>query len=434
MSKESANRTVRMIAVGDELLEGRTADTNSGRIQRALGQHSVQVGGIQVVPDTQQAIMQALDRTAVGDIVFMTGGLGSTPDDISRDGVAAWAGVDLPEDVTVRKQLEKRWARLGRKAGVGVQRQCQVPDGMQAMTNPVGSAPGLTGELKGRILVLLPGVPEELLGLLPLAVAWLNEQGFLPEERQTLLWRTGQIAELSLVRKLEDVVGKFPGFQWSWWLTPWGVDVRVAADINQTEILSQLSDLEKEVTGQLGSLVYSRKMHSLPEVVQFLMLKKNLTLSVAESCTAGMIGARMTDLAGSSGFFRGGILAYADPVKHNLLDVPLETLDNHGAVSQSVVVAMAEGAKKRLGTDYSIAVSGISGPGGGTDEKPVGTTWVAVATPERTFAGLYRFPADRERNRLLTVAVAVDSLRRSLEFGPMQSPWNDDNTWCLLSS
>lgn len=426
---------MRIIAVGDELLEGRTADTNSGRIQRALGQHAVQVAGIQVVPDTEAAIATALDRTEAGDIVFVTGGLGSTPDDLTRDMVARWAEVPLPEDAGVRRDLEERWRRLGRKPlATGVQRQCQVPVGMTPLKNPVGSAPGLVGELRGRVLVLLPGVPAELAGLLPEVVSWLKAGSYLPRERRTLLWRTGQIAELALVRRLEDLRRRHPRLQWSWWLTEWGVDVRLAADPEDAAGVEELVRIEAAVTAELGHLVYSREMKSLPEVVQDGMIDAGWMLAVAESCTAGLLGARLTDLAGSSGFFRGGILAYDNAVKEALLDVPPEVLATQGAVSEAVVEAMALGARRRVGADHALAVSGISGPGGATADKPVGTTWIALATPEAVFSRCYRFPGDRTRNRLLTVAAAVDTLRRSLQFGPATSPWPEPDTWCVPAS
>ncbi len=423
---------IRMIAVGDELLEGRTSDTNSGYIQRALGQHAVQVAGIQVVPDTREAIHTALEQTAAGDIVFLSGGLGSTPDDLTRDMVASWAGVALLQNESVRQKLEQRWAKHGRKTGVGVQRQSEIPEGMTALDNPVGSAPGLVGMLKKRIIIMLPGVPAELIALLPLAIAWLDKQGILPEARQTLLWRTGQIAELALVRKLDEVRAKHPLVQWSWWLTQWGVDVRLAVESDDREALKQLKAFEVPVTESLGHLVYSRKMETLPEVVQRMMSEQGFTLSVAESCTAGMIGAALTDMAGSSQFFKGGILAYDNEIKASLLGVSRDVLGKFGAVSEPVIKAMAEGARKRLGTDFSVAVSGISGPGGGTAEKPVGTTWVAVAGPEYTFCHAYRFPGDRPRNRGLTVASALDSLRRGLEFGLRESPWHLDDSWCKV--
>ena len=421
---------VRIIAVGDELLEGRTADTNSGRIQRALGGHAVQTAGIQVVPDTGQAIRRALDLTDPGDLVILSGGLGSTPDDLTRDAVASWGGVPLNEDPEVRRLLEERWLKRGVKARHGVDRQCQVPGGLQALVNPVGSAPGLIGFLADRVLVLLPGVPQELEGLLPLVVAWLESNQVLPSGRPTLVWRTAQIAELTLVQTLQPVQDAFPGLVWSWWLSDWGVDVRLAADQDDADSRAKLAQAGAMVDGILGHLVYTRTMLTLPETIQEWMIARNETLAVAESCTAGLLGARFTDAAGSSAFFRGGILAYADEVKHAQLEVPLADLKNFGAVSEQVVLAMAAGCRKILGTDYALAVSGRSGPGGGSEEKPVGTTWVAVASAAGVFAGCYRFPGNRERNRLLTVAAAADTLRRVLQFGAENPPWYETDTWC----
>jgi nicotinamide-nucleotide amidase len=409
---------VRIIAVGDELLEGRTSDTNSTRIERALGGHAVQVSLIQVVPDREDDIARALDR--------------STPDDLTRDVVARWGGVDLVPDASLFRQLEERWKKRGLKSSPGAVRQSEVPVGLTPLVNPVGSAPGLVGTLKDRTLVLLPGVPQELQGLLPLAVVWLDARNILPGARPILLWRTAQIAELALVRKLEDICKKYGHLEWSWWLTDWGVDVRLAGPASgATE--DGWAAVEKLVTERLGHHVYARSMDSLPEVVQARMLAAGATLSVAESCTAGMIGARLTDAPGSSGFFRGGILAYADRVKNEQLGVDGGVLAEHGAVSRETVEQMASGCRERLGTDYAVAVSGISGPDGGTADKPVGTTWIAVATGRVVFSHRYRFPANRERNRLLTMAAAVDSVRRVLEFGDREPPWRDSDTWCRPS-
>jgi nicotinamide-nucleotide amidase len=423
---------VRIIAIGDELLEGRTADTNSRRIQQALGSHSVQVSLIQVVPDRQEDISRALDRTEAGDLVFVTGGLGSTPDDMTRDVVAGWAKVELVEDPAVADQLRERWEKRGIKASPGAVRQSQVPRGMTPLTNPVGSAPGLVGRLCDRVLVLLPGVPQELQGLLAPVARWLDENGVLPASRKTLLWRTAQASELSLVRTCSGIRKKFPTLDWSWWLTDWGVDVRLVSGPGESGE-SDLAEAGRQVDEALGGLVYSRRMDTLSQVVQQFMLDRGMTLSVAESCTAGLIGGSLTEQSGSSGFFRGGVLAYADEVKTEQLGVPAELLVDAGAVSEATVLAMADGCRKRIGTDYALAVSGISGPDGGSPDKPVGTTWVAIATPTKVFARRYRFPADRQRNRLLTVAAAVDSLRRVLEFGDEQPPWQPSDSWCRPS-
>ncbi len=432
MSGAVAGPTVQIIAIGDELLEGRTSDTNSRRIQQALGAHAVQVSLIQVVPDREEAIVRALDRTGAGDLVFVTGGLGSTPDDLTRDVVARWAGVDLAEDPEVKQLLQERWKKRGIRTSPGSVRQSQVPRGMTPLPNPVGSAPGLAGGLCGRTLVMLPGVPQELQGLLPAAVKWLDENGHLPRPRRTLLWRTAQASELALVRTCSDIKLKFPRLEWSWWLTDWGVDIRLAAPAGSAGA-DDLAAAEPEIESALGRLIYSRRSETLPQVVQRRMLDRKATLAVAESCTAGMIGATMTDQPGSSGFFRGGILAYADQVKTGQLGVPEDLLRDKGAVSQETVLYMAAGCRQRIGTDYAVAVTGISGPEGGTEDKPVGTTWIGIATPESVFARKYRFPADRERNRLLTVAAAVDSMRRVLELGDGDPPWQAADSWCRPS-
>lgn len=420
---------LKIIAVGDELLEGRTADTNSGRIQRALGGHALRCGLIQVVPDVIGAIAQALDRTAPGDLVFLTGGLGSTPDDLTRDALAGWAGVPLDQDPVVRAALEERWRRLGVKARPGVERQCQVPRGLTALANPVGSAPGLAGRLRGRMFALLPGVPPELEGLLPQVVAYLEREGALPFARATIVRRTAQIAELNVVRRCEAVRAAFPQLGWSWWLSDWGVDIRVSGTAADRKLLAAAGDM---LDGELAHLVYARDGRDLPTCVQQLATAARVTVAVAESCTGGLIGGALTAAAGSSAYFRGGVLAYADGVKTAELGVTAEMLGREGAVSEATVRAMAAGCRDRFGVDLALAVSGISGPGGGSDDKPVGTTWVGLATPRAVFTGGYRFPGDRARNRLLTVAAAVDALRRALEDNAGASPWARGDTWCRI--
>ena len=420
---------LKIIAVGDELLEGRTADTNSGRIQRALGGHALRCGLIQVVPDVAGAIAQALDRTASGDLVFLTGGLGSTPDDLTRDALAGWAGVPLDQDPGVRAALEERWRRLGVKARPGVERQCQVPRGLTALANPVGSAPGLVGRLLGRTFALLPGVPPELEGLLPQVVAYLEREGALPPPRATVVRRTAQIAELNLVRRCEAVRAAHPELGWSWWLSDWGVDIRIAAAAGDRQ---QLEAAGAGLDDELAHLVYARDGRDLPTVVQQRATAAQVTVAVAESCTGGLIGGALTAVAGSSAYFRGGVLAYDDAIKTTHLGVPADVLAREGAVSEATVRAMAVGCRDRFAVDLAVAVSGISGPGGGSADKPVGTTWIGLATPQGVFAGGYRFPGDRPRNRLLTVAAAIDALRRVLEEGGGTSPWARGDTWCRI--
>ena len=416
-----------LIAVGDELLEGRTADTNSRLVQRALGIHAVSVRGIQVVHDTVEDIVAALNRTGAG-LVVVYGGLGSTPDDITREGVAAWGGVPLETDPELLRRLADRWRKRGVHDLSGAQRQAEVPAGLTPLANHVGSAPALVGCLAGRTLVVLPGVPAELAGLLPEVVAWLERKDVLPSARPTLLFRTAQRAELALVETCAPVREALPGLQWAWWLVPWGVDLRVALPAEGVDS-QQLARAESELVDRLASITYARRPIELSEVIQEAMLARGATLAVAESCTAGLLAARLTDPPGASGYFRGGILAYADVVKQRQLGVPAALLAKSGAVSEAVAVAMADRCRRQFGTDYGLAVTGIAGPGGGSAEKPVGTTWIALATPTANYARCYRFPATRTQNRRLTVAAALDTLRRALVWGDDRPPWLPDDSW-----
>lgn len=420
-------RPVRIVAVGDELLEGRTVDTNSGRIQRALADRRAPVLGVRVVPDEAAAIAHALDDTQPGDLVFLTGGLGSTPDDLTREAVAAWAGVDLVTDTVLATRLEERWRARGIRLRAASLKQSEVPAGLEPVENPQGSAPGLVGDLHGRTLVILPGVPGEAAALLPPVLALLDARGQLPPAGESRLWRTSQVAELALVEACDPVRELWPGLRWSWWLTEWGADVRATAGPDAT--IGDLDAAAAEVDRLLAGIVFARRRRTLPEAVLDLLLARGRTVATAESCTAGLVAGRLTDPAGSSAAFRGGIVAYANDVKTDHLGVSPDLVATHGVVSAEVVLAMAAGCRERFSTDHALALSGISGPGGGTPDKPVGTTFIAIDGPGGAHARRYRFPADRAHNRRLAVAAALDALRRVLEGGDDISPWHEIDSW-----
>jgi len=424
MTADAGIRTVRIVAVGDELLEGRTSDTNSTRIQRALAAHAARVREIAVVPDDVAAIAAALARSEPGDVVFLCGGLGSTADDLTREALAAWAGVPLEARPDVAEAIAARRQARGLSAQVAGDKQALVPAGCEAVPNPVGSAPGLVGRLRERRLAVLPGVPAELEALLPGVIAALARQDALSAARPQRLWRTAQVAEMAVARATEPVRARFPQLRWSWWLVDWGVDVRAAAGPGEEPALAAAA---AEVDAILGDVVFAREMIGLPRVIQGVLLARGQTLAVAESCTGGLVGAALTGEEGSSGYYLGGVLAYADRIKADLLGVDPAVLAAHGAVSRPVAEQMARGARLRLGADWAVAVTGIAGPGGGSEAKPVGTTWLAVAGPDGVEAGLYRYSGDRERNRRLATAGVLDALRRALAgvevFAPRRLTW-----------
>ncbi len=404
----------RLIAVGDELLNGRTLDANSHEIQQRLVRRGVDVGGVAVVPDRAAAIAAALTAAPAGCLVVLTGGLGPTPDDLTAMAVADWAGVALTQDDTVAAALRARCEARGRTYGPNLVKQSQLPQGLTALPNPEGTAPAMVGDLHGRTLVLLPGVPSEMRALWPLVEAWLQDGARLGPARPVLLRRTTRLSEPALARLTAPLLPQYPDCAWSWWLTRWGVDVQAVAPASETALPAGLAD---QLDAALGDRVWAREFVDLPAVVLTALRDAGATVAAAESCTGGLLGAAFTDVPSASDAYRGGIVAYADAVKRDLLDVPADLLRDHGAVSGECARAMAAGCRARCRADVALSVTGVAGPGGGSAAKPVGTIWFGLAAATGTFAGRARFPAHRGRNRELAVAVALDALRRHLADG-----------------
>lgn len=407
----------RIVSIGDELLCGRTVDTNAHDTQVRLLRRGVPVIGVEVVLDTDAAIAAALERTVDVDLVVVTGGLGPTPDDLTVDAVCAWAGLATAPDTDIERHLRDLAAARGFPFGPHMEKQCRVPEGFTPLINPAGTAPGLVGPARGRTVVLLPGVPSEVAALWPSVEEELERAGLLGPPPAAVLRRTAGLSEPALAADTAPVRDRWPDLSWSWWLTRWGVDVQAAAAPG-TEPPQELGAVLDDV---LGDQVYSRELTDLNTVVLGLLEARGLTVAVAESCTGGLVGASLTDEPGSSSVFRGGILAYADDVKRDRLCVPAELLAAHGAVSGPVAEAMAAGAREAVGADIAVSVTGIAGPGGGTDAKPVGTTWFGLSSADGCWSSTLRFRSHRDRNRRLAVAQSLDALRRHLESGG--DPW-----------
>ena len=407
------------MSVGDELLCGRTVDTNAHETQKRLLSRGVPVDGVAVVLDTAAAIAGALDATPDGSLVIVTGGLGPTPDDLTVDALVSWAGLDLVNDDRIEAHLRALAAGRGFPYGPHMDKQARVPSGFTAIVNPAGTAPGLVGEARGRILVLLPGVPSEIAALWPGVAGELETRGVFGEPVASVLRRTTGLSEPALADLTEPLGVRWPELTWSWWLTRWGVDVQATAPAGGRLPPELAIDLD----AVLGESVYADRLVELNQVVQDLLVARQRTVSVAESCTGGLLGAALTDLPGSSRTFRGGVLAYADAVKAQALGVSAVVLAECGAVSGETALAMAAGARRVVDADYALSVTGIAGPGGGSGSKPVGTTWIALDGPDGSWAFRYRFRSHRARNRRLAVGHALDALRRHLQHDG--DPWRD---------
>jgi len=408
--------TAELICTGDELLNGATLNTHSRTLGEALKGLGVVLVREASLRDDQAAIAAAI-RAALArvDVVFVTGGLGPTRDDITREAVAEALGVGLETDKIFERAIRMRYKAAGREWTPDRARQAVKIEGGRLLKNPVGSAPAHRipvaatddGEA-GKLLFVLPGPPREF-------VACLQSE-ILPEiaersagrrvERSCMLAGMGESEVERVLTGHAFPAGVELGFR----ANPMGLELRLVASEEGPELVAasaQLRDL-------LGDHIYSDQRMYLPEFITRTLLERGLTACTAESCTAGWLGKYLTDLPGSSSAFVGGVIAYSNDIKERLLDVPRDLLIAHGAVSEPVAKAMAAGARARLGADYALSITGIAGPGGGTDTKPVGLVFVGLAGPDGTHAFEHRLSGDREQIRMFAAMRALNALRVAL--------------------
>jgi len=413
------------VTIGTELLLGQTIDTNGAELGRALAAAGAEVTRRTSVADhpgaIRDAIAQGLERTG---FVIATGGLGPTRDDMTKTVVAELFGRTLRRDAGLLALLEERFKRMGRQMPAINHTQADVPEGATVLPNPRGTAPGLWIEdAAGRVAVLLPGVPREMRGLLvdevlPRIVQRDAARGARVVRSRTV--RTTGVPESALAERVGTIEPAIAPLTLAY-LPSWsGVDLRVTAwDMAPDEADIRLNAVARQLLQTAGEHAYGVDDADLAAVVleQLRRASPRHRLAVAESCTGGLVGARITAIPGASDTFMGGVVAYADVVKTAALQVPMETLAAHGAVSEATVHAMAEGAQRLFAVDATIAVTGIAGPGGGTPEKPVGTVWLAARVHDRVRAIKRIFPGDRDEIRARAAQAALDLLRRELVRG-----------------
>ncbi|MBN2171970.1 MAG: nicotinamide-nucleotide amidohydrolase family protein [Candidatus Krumholzibacteriota bacterium] len=392
---------VRLAALGDELLRGERADTNSPWLAARLAALGHPVASIVQVPDRRGAAADLLARwREEGGTLVVGGGLGPTPDDATREEIATGLGVPLVEHPRAAAWIREREARLERRFGPGTLRQALLPAGCEPVFNPLGTAPGICHAAAGRLLLVLPGVPHEYRAICE-AVFPLDAAAAAAED-----WTLSGLGEDRLAGELAD----FPGRE----------ALGFYPNLAQGHRLRvPLAGVDREaLAARLAPWLVSQRGESLAAVVLDLLRARGETLAVAESCTGGLLGARLTAVPGASDVFLGGVVSYADTVKTRLLDVPAGRIADDGAVSEAVARAMARGARARLDGDWALAVTGIAGPGGARPGKPVGTLHLALAGPgverhERHQAGW-----DRDGNRDFAVRQALTLLWRSLREAP----------------
>ena len=403
-----------VVTIGTELLLGQILDTNAAELGRGLAAAGVEVVRHISVADRPDAIRaavaEALERTG---FVITTGGLGPTRDDITKRVVAELCEKPLRLNEEVLRSLEERFRRLGRPMAATNRTQAEVPEGATVLPNPRGTAPGLWVEERGRVVVMLPGVPSEMRGLLTEEVLprlAARASGMVVRSRTV---RTTGIAESALAERVGAIEDDIAPLTLAYLPSVEGVDLRVTAwTIPEAEAERRLAATVAMLRERAAEHCYGEDGTDLAGVVLQQLRSRKTRLAVAESCTGGLLGGRITAIPGSSEVFAGGIVAYDDAVKRGMLDVSAALLKPHGAVSEEVVRAMVAGALRRFGVAAGLAVTGIAGPSGGTPEKPVGTVWLAAAFGQETRALKRIFPGDRAEIRARAAQAALDLLRR----------------------
>lgn len=401
-----------LVSTGLELLTGRTVNTHAHTLARQLAPLGIRLLRDTTVPDDRLVIRQAVaDALQRVDLVVVSGGLGPTSDDLTREAVADLVGVGLVMHEPARQAIRDRYARLGRVLNDSVERHALVLEGADVLINPVGLAPGEDVHWEGRRIFLLPGPPHEFDAILTEHVVPRLAR-LAPEAPPELrMFQVCGMGESDLVTRLGG--DAFPG--------P-GLDVAYCASIGRVEVRvwgprERLTELERaaaRVRSVAGPHIYAERAAMLEEVVAEQLLAARLTLATAESCTGGLVAHRLTNVAGSSAWFMGGVVAYANEAKVRDLGVQPATLDQEGAVSAAAACQMAEGVRARFGTGVGLGVTGIAGPSGGTASKPVGLVYCAVADAQGTVVREHRFAGRRSIVKEWSAQMALDLVRRRL--------------------
>ena len=414
-----AEAGVEILCVGTELLLGDILNGNARWIAQRLAALGLPHYRQTVVGDNQERLAAAArEASQRSRVLITTGGLGPTPDDLTTESLAAAFGTPLRERPELWEEIQAKLSTGGRPVAPSNRRQAFLPEGAEVLPNPLGSAPGMIWSPKPGFTVLtFPGVPSEMRAMFTqTAEPWLRLHGGAAGVFVSRVLRFSGIGESNLAEQVADLfTGSNPT------VAPYAslgdVKLRLTACADsQAEAEALLDPLEADLRQRTGVLCYGRDDDSLASVVLDQLGRKQQTLAVAESCTGGGIGAALTAVPGSSSVFAGGVIAYSNAVKQRQLGVSAELLDQHGAVSDAVVMAMARGVRDRLETDWGLAVSGVAGPGGGSPEKPVGLVHLAVAGPDGCEAVALRFGDRRGRSAVqqLTVIRALDRLRLRL--------------------
>jgi nicotinamide-nucleotide amidase len=413
----STQKQIDIISIGDELLIGQVINSNASWMGQKLSAQGMRIGRMLAIADTREAILEALENASrKAKLVLVTGGLGPTKDDLTKDVVCEFFGSKLVLNEKVKAHVERFFQKRGRDLTELNYWQAMVPDNCTVIHNEVGTAPGMYFEKEGVHYLFMPGVPMEMRYIMENWAIPYFKKICNPEAYVVKTVLTHGMGESFLADKIADWENALPAhFKLAYLPSPGRVRLRISArGTDERQLQQELDEQIEKLKNYIGYLIYGYDDDTLEAVVGRMLKEQGLTLSTAESCTGGLIAHKITTIAGSSAYFKGSVVAYANEIKEEIVGVKAETLAAHGAVSKEVVLEMAENIRAKFHTDYSLAVSGIAGPDGGTKEKPVGTVWIAVAGPRGSKAKKFLFGGERVRNIDWSYQSALNMLRKEL--------------------
>ncbi len=406
-----------IISIGDELLIGQVVNTNASWMAAEMNKSGIRVSRISSISDSEDDIRKALDNAFErADIILITGGLGPTTDDITKHVLAKYFNSKLIFHEPSFEQVKKLFRARNYEVTPINRKQAEIPENCTPLTNIHGTAPGMWFEKEGKVFVSMPGVPFEMKALMRNEVLpRLREKfevGYI--FHKTIM--TFGLGESRLAEKIEDIENSLPGFiKLAYLPQPGIVRLRLSATgKDESTLKGEVQKYCKAINERVPELVFGYDDITMEKVVGKLLLEKNKTLTTAESCTGGYLAHLITSIAGSSAYFIGSVISYSNEVKTNELGVKAVDLYKHGAVSKQVVEQMAIGVREKLNSDYGLATSGIAGPDGGTEEKPVGTVWIALSTPDGVKSKLIHLGEHRGRNIRRSALAALNMLRLEL--------------------
>lgn len=412
-----------ILTLGNELLIGLRVNQHLTYLGEQLARLGIHPQRNVVINDEEVAIgREFLSSWSQADIVLVTGGLGPTPDDITRECIAHSLGQKMVHDPEIEAGLEAYFQRRGKKMPALNRKIAYRPERAEVLANQVGTAPGLWIEQDGKVAILLPGPPIELENVLREEVLpRLRKLGIVSEGEAYVQIRTAGVGESSLMEIIQPLLDLCPGVEIASCPHQGLVDLRLSSPDGSLS-RKKLEGLGLQIARRIGDDFVCFGHNSLEQVVFDLLRQQESTLAVAESCTGGLLASRFTDIPGSSKVFLGGVVCYTNDAKVQILDIPETLLAQHGAVSPETAVAMATGVGECLGSDYALSVTGFAGPGGGNEVNPVGTVYLGLDTPDDSWARKVYFPGQRAQVRTQAVNALLDWLRRTLVTNRVADP------------